>query len=273
MAGQGSSSCGTPCLYDAPLRSAEHALPPHPSINAQVGGLCPGVGRPYLCESGHCCGESGCCTHYYELWWFWLLWSALILLSCCCVLRHRRAKYRLQQQRQHQIHLIALQRASPSPPSVLDLRALASCKLPAYEEVACRPTTPPPPYSAAPPTSPPPPSHAASLSVDPPASCSYSVQVTDETDTSHGTTPGEGGSWPRSPEEGGECRPLSRQPAFSPYVDFFGGSGHPCWEEDQCSRCSRLTGGSGTDVCRCHVREGEETQDAPGVERGRGATG
>lgn len=24
--------------------------------------------QPYLCESGHCCGETGCCTYYYELW-------------------------------------------------------------------------------------------------------------------------------------------------------------------------------------------------------------
>lgn len=31
--------------------------------------LCPGVNnQPYLCESGHCCGETGCCTYYYELW-------------------------------------------------------------------------------------------------------------------------------------------------------------------------------------------------------------
>lgn len=31
--------------------------------------FCPGVNnRPYVCETGHCCGESGCCTYYYELW-------------------------------------------------------------------------------------------------------------------------------------------------------------------------------------------------------------
>ncbi|XP_066488437.1 WW domain-binding protein 1 isoform X2 [Tiliqua scincoides] len=57
--------------------------------------FCPGANnQPYVCETGHCCGETGCCIYYYELWWM-----------------------------------------------------LASFKLPAYEEVAHRPTTPPPPYS------------------------------------------------------------------------------------------------------------------------------
>ena len=43
------------------------------------GGSLPLLGRPrycpgananggYLCETGHCCGETGCCTYYYELW-------------------------------------------------------------------------------------------------------------------------------------------------------------------------------------------------------------
>lgn len=36
---------------------------------SQLRELCPGVNnQPYLCESGHCCGETGCCTYYYELW-------------------------------------------------------------------------------------------------------------------------------------------------------------------------------------------------------------
>ncbi|XP_071246576.1 WW domain binding protein 1-like isoform X2 [Salvelinus alpinus] len=26
--------------------------------------------KSYVCESGHCCGESQCCSYYYELWWF-----------------------------------------------------------------------------------------------------------------------------------------------------------------------------------------------------------
>ncbi|XP_057699389.1 WW domain binding protein 1-like b isoform X4 [Corythoichthys intestinalis] len=33
--------------------------------------LCEGVNnQSYMCESGHCCGESQCCSYYYELWWF-----------------------------------------------------------------------------------------------------------------------------------------------------------------------------------------------------------
>ncbi|KAG8134254.1 hypothetical protein E2320_007386 [Naja naja] len=113
--------------------------------------LCPGVkSQPYVCETGHCCGETGCCIYYYELWWFWLLWTVLILFSCCCAYRHRRAKLRLQQQqRQREINLIAYHGACNYPPSAGEFRMLASFKLPAYEEVARRPATPPPPYSAA----------------------------------------------------------------------------------------------------------------------------
>uniref|UniRef100_A0A8C6V0U7 WW domain binding protein 1 n=1 Tax=Neogobius melanostomus TaxID=47308 RepID=A0A8C6V0U7_9GOBI len=98
---------------------------------------CPGANANggYLCETGQCCGESGCCTYYYELWWFWLLWTALILFSCCCAYRHRRAKLRLQQQqRQRDISLLAYQGASSFPSSMLDLSFL--------------PSTPPPPYSS-----------------------------------------------------------------------------------------------------------------------------
>lgn len=118
--------------------------------------LCPGVNnQPYLCESGHCCGETGCCTYYYELWWFWLLWTVLILFSCCCAFRHRRTKLRLQhQQRQREINLLAYNGAchgaSPGPAgSLLDLRLLSAFKPPAYEDVVHRPGTPPPPYTAA----------------------------------------------------------------------------------------------------------------------------
>ncbi|XP_070612875.1 WW domain-binding protein 1 [Erythrolamprus reginae] len=116
----------------------------------QARALCPGVkSQPYVCETGHCCGETGCCIYYYELWWFWLLWTVLILFSCCCAYRHRRAKMRLQQQqRQREINLIAFHGACNRPPAAGELRLLASFKLPAYEEVARRPATPPPPYSA-----------------------------------------------------------------------------------------------------------------------------
>ncbi|XP_021510368.1 WW domain-binding protein 1 isoform X2 [Meriones unguiculatus] len=123
----------------------------------QLRELCPGVNtQPYLCESGHCCGETGCCTYYYELWWFWLLWTVLILVSCCCAFRHRRAKLRLQQQqRQREINLLAYHGAchstGPVPSgSLLDLRVLSSFKPPAYEDVVHHPGTPPPPYTMAP---------------------------------------------------------------------------------------------------------------------------
>ncbi|KAM8898538.1 uncharacterized protein AB9W97_009411 isoform 2-T3 [Spinachia spinachia] len=202
------------------------------------GGSLPLLGRPrycpgananggYLCETGHCCGETGCCTYYYELWWFWLLWTVLILFSCCCAYRHRRAKLRVQQQqRQREISLLAYHGASSYPSSMLDLSFLASLKLPSYEEVAAQPSTPPPPYSAVftAPRYPQPPRATdphlltrhdpllhrplsdgpSSLSSDNSSSCScdsccpsspcsssLSPPVTYETDTSHATTPGE----------------------------------------------------------------------------------
>ncbi|XP_045921429.1 mucin-2-like [Micropterus dolomieu] len=202
------------------------------------GGSLPLLGRPrycpgananggYLCETGHCCGETGCCTYYYELWWFWLLWTVLILFSCCCAYRHRRAKLRLQQQqRQREISLLAYHGANSYPSSMLDLSFLASLKLPSYEEVAAQPSTPPPPYSSVftSPRYPQPPRTAdphlltqhdpllhrplsdgpSSLSSDNSSSCScdsccpsspcsssLSAPVTYETDTSHATTPSE----------------------------------------------------------------------------------
>ncbi|XP_061573230.1 WW domain binding protein 1-like isoform X2 [Cololabis saira] len=112
---------------------------------------CPGVNNNpgYLCETGHCCGETGCCTYYYELWWFWLLWTVLILFSCFCAYRHRRAKLRIQQQqRQREINLIAYNRACNYHSSMLDLSFLTSLKLPSYDEVAAHPSTPPPPYNS-----------------------------------------------------------------------------------------------------------------------------
>ncbi|XP_049923380.1 mucin-2-like [Epinephelus moara] len=202
------------------------------------GGSLPLLGRPrycpgananggYLCETGHCCGETGCCTYYYELWWFWLLWTVLILFSCCCAYRHRRAKLRVQQQqRQREISLLAYHGANSYPSSMLDLSFLASLKLPSYEEVAAQPSTPPPPYSSVftTPRYPQPPRTTdphlltqhdpllhrplsdgpSSLSSDNSSSCScdsccpsspcsssLSAPVTYETDTSHATTPSE----------------------------------------------------------------------------------
>ncbi|KAK6469320.1 WW domain-binding protein 1 [Huso huso] len=113
--------------------------------------FCFGVNRePYRCEMGYCCRETECCTYYHELWWFWLVWTVIILLSCCCAYRHRRLKLRLQhEQRQREISLMAYQGASstftPLPPATF--RLWSNCKLPAYDEVAGHPPTPPPPYS------------------------------------------------------------------------------------------------------------------------------
>ncbi|XP_005078365.1 WW domain-binding protein 1 isoform X2 [Mesocricetus auratus] len=137
--------------------SSEEAWGAHRAPQQQLQELCPGVNtQPYLCESGHCCGETGCCTYYYELWWFWLLWTVLILFSCCCAFRHRRAKLRLQQQqRQREINLLAYHGAchgaGPVPTgSLLDLRLLSAFKPPAYEDVVHHPGTPPPPYTMTP---------------------------------------------------------------------------------------------------------------------------
>uniref|UniRef100_A0AAY5E993 WW domain binding protein 1 n=1 Tax=Electrophorus electricus TaxID=8005 RepID=A0AAY5E993_ELEEL len=90
---------------------------------------CPGANSAsgYLCQTGHCCGETGCCTYYYELWWFWLLWSVLILFSCCCAYRHRQAKQRVRhQQRQREINLMAYHGACSYPSSMLDLSTRTS---------------------------------------------------------------------------------------------------------------------------------------------------
>ncbi|XP_060688492.1 WW domain-binding protein 1-like isoform X1 [Hemiscyllium ocellatum] len=116
----------------------------------QARALCPGINnQQYWCETGHCCGETGCCTYFYELWWFWLLWTLLIIFSCCCAYRHRRSKLRIQQQqRQQEINLIAYHGACHYPGSGLDQRLLASFKLPAYEEVSAQPRTPPPSYTS-----------------------------------------------------------------------------------------------------------------------------
>ncbi|XP_064201297.1 WW domain-binding protein 1-like isoform X1 [Anguilla rostrata] len=201
---------------------------------------CPGVkgnGGGYLCETGHCCGETGCCTYYYELWWFWLLWTVLIMFSCCCAYRHRRAKLRIQQQqRQREINLIAYHGACNYPTSMLDLSFLASFKLPSYEEVAAQPSTPPPPYSsvfavqgggglyahAGPSgltssqssdnyTS----CSCESCSGTSPCSTSFSAQVTYETDTSNATTPSEASDFqPLGPAPAaGSPAPASESPA------------------------------------------------------------
>ncbi|XP_031755529.1 WW domain-binding protein 1 isoform X5 [Xenopus tropicalis] len=217
---------------------------------------CPGVNnRPYVCETGHCCGETGCCTYYYELWW-----------------------------------------------------VLAPFKLPAYEEVACRPTTPPPPYSSilnpfGPPCSPPPSlEDTASPSTEPSSCCSctsdcvtsassssFTVQVTDETAASQGSTASEGGSWEESLEEEEEqLGAYGREAAFSSYADLFEGGSRICWaieeeeeedDEEEHYRHRRLTGDSGIEVCRCHIvgeedEERSDGHDSPGcTERSKAGAG
>ncbi|KAF1588963.1 hypothetical protein FQV11_0002781, partial [Eudyptes moseleyi] len=133
---------------------------------------------------------------------------------------------------------------------------LASFKLPAYEEVAHRPSTPPPPYSAilahlggprgrlgSGSLSPSPSSEnctscsCESSCATSPSSTSLSVQATDETGRSRASTPsreggtsstGTGASWELPPEET-PARPAPHKHAlFSSTVDFFEADCHPC---------------------------------------------
>ncbi|XP_068424138.1 WW domain binding protein 1-like a [Clinocottus analis] len=136
----------------------EHSATEATVIEARL--VCQGVNNhSYICESGHCCGETQCCSYYYELWWFWLVWALIIILTCCCICQHWRSKQRFQQQRrQNEINLIAYREAHNNSQLPLYLRFLPTYLLPAYEEVVDRPITPPPPYtplqSAPPPTDP-----------------------------------------------------------------------------------------------------------------------
>ncbi|KAG5844951.1 hypothetical protein ANANG_G00133600 [Anguilla anguilla] len=264
---------------------------------------CPGVkgnGGGYLCETGHCCGETGCCTYYYELWWFWLLWTVLIMFSCCCAYRHRRAKLRMQQQqRQREINLIAYHGACNYPTSMLDLSFLASFKLRPTRR--WRPSRAPPPrtapcsgaggglYAHAGPsgltssqssdnyTS----CSCESCSGTSPCSTSFSAQVTYETDTSNATTPSEASDFqPLGPGPRPPTLSPPKHALFSPNVDFFEPDGRsPCAsdadEEGRGRRTSqyrhrRLTGDSGIEVCRCQVESEEEEEEEEG-EKGEGA--
>ncbi|XP_069467788.1 WW domain binding protein 1-like isoform X2 [Ambystoma mexicanum] len=132
------------------LRGGKRSSRDHSNSTRDDKEICVGVNnQSYICETGHCCGQSQCCNYYYELWWFWLVWTIIIILSCCCVCHHRRAKHRLQaQQRQHEINLIAYREAHNYSALPFYLRFLPNYLLPAYEEVVNRPPTPPPPYSA-----------------------------------------------------------------------------------------------------------------------------
>ncbi|KAJ6658550.1 hypothetical protein lerEdw1_019938 [Lerista edwardsae] len=255
--------------------------------------FCPGANQqPYVCETGHCCGETGCCIYYYELWWFWLLWTVLILFSCCCAYRHRRAKLRLQQQqRQREINLIAYHGACNYPPSMMDLRMLASFKLPAYEEVAHHPTTPPPPYST-----------ILGASTSRLGSSTLTLTGSSENYTScscesscltspssaslsatEGSSPSEGeaeagaggcsnstggGSWELTGRLGPGPAPLPKHTLFSSKVELFEGSplrhlsdsdeGPGGADEVEHFRHRRLTGDSGIEVGRGQEEEEEE---------------
>ncbi|XP_035462388.1 WW domain binding protein 1-like a [Scophthalmus maximus] len=149
--------------------------------------VCQGVNnQSYICESGHCCGETQCCSYYYELWWFWLVWALIIILTCCCVCQHWRSKQRFQQQRrQNEINLIAYREAHNNSQLPLYLRFLPTYLLPAYEEVVNRPATPPPPYT---------PLQPAPPSTDPPEAsqcphASLSVHAVDDDDAALPATP------------------------------------------------------------------------------------
>ncbi|XP_058048837.1 WW domain-binding protein 1 [Ahaetulla prasina] len=246
--------------------------------------LCPGVkSQPYVCETGHCCGETGCCIYYYELWWFWLLWTVLILFSCCCAYRHRRAKLRLQQQqRQREINLIAYHGACNYPPSAGELRMLASFKLPAYEEVARRPATPPPPYSS---------SAAAVLGGSSTltlsgssenctsCSCESSCLTSPGSTSLSATSPSEReaeGSCGRPVRDGWERAAAShKQALFSSDVELFGSDsrrlseGPDAREESSYARHRRLTGDSGIEVGRGQDEEEAAGEDSEEEEGGR----
>ncbi|KAM4900580.1 WW domain-binding protein 1 isoform 2-T2 [Sylvia borin] len=212
--------------------------------------FCPGVNnRPYVCETGHCCGESGCCTYYYELWWL-----------------------------------------------------LASFKLPAYEEVAQRPGTPPPPYSPGSPSLSPGSSRGCSSCscgcscASSPSSSSLSAPGTDETDPEPGPGPG-GGSTGRDgsssstgtsaswdlpqPEE----PPARGGPPKQVPPDFCEADGRPCSDieggEDGGGRAvlggcpgrhRRLTGDSGIEVGR-GLEEDEAEPEGCGGPEGDGGPG
>ncbi|KAG7512353.1 hypothetical protein JOB18_026995 [Solea senegalensis] len=161
---------------------------PTVATEAEARLVCQGVNnQSYICESGHCCGETQCCSYYYELWCklltsisflfvcvlvfplhynycvcvelyvnmhrglpagFWLVWTLIIILTCCCVCQHWRSKQRFQQQRrQNEINLIAYREAHNNSQLPLYLRFLPTYLLPPYDEVVNRPATPPPPYT------------------------------------------------------------------------------------------------------------------------------
>lgn len=64
------SSCGMKKVFDAQNSSdicADYMLFFGGGLQNRL--LCVGVNnQSYFCDSGHCCGESQCCSYYYEVW-------------------------------------------------------------------------------------------------------------------------------------------------------------------------------------------------------------
>uniref|UniRef100_A0A3B4XZM2 Si:ch73-290k24.6 n=1 Tax=Seriola lalandi dorsalis TaxID=1841481 RepID=A0A3B4XZM2_SERLL len=186
---------------------------------------CPGVNNNpgYLCETGHCCGETGCCTYYYELWWFWLLWTVLILFSCFCAYRHRRAKLRIQQQqRQREINLIAYNGACNYPSSMLDLSMFVSSQMFSFLSVVLH-------------------------RLAPDLACSGSLLL-------------KCGRFHASQQQRGAETRKRR-----------GGREEEEDDEEDHFRHRRLTGDSGIEVCRCHVKR--EEQEEQELQKGHFAKG
>ena len=77
------------CLCVAPgASSSQCVLQSGVFVYLQVKLVCQGVNnQSYICESGHCCGETQCCSYYYELWCE-LPTSSLFITSVCNILFH-----------------------------------------------------------------------------------------------------------------------------------------------------------------------------------------
>ncbi|XP_055976991.1 WW domain binding protein 1-like isoform X2 [Sorex fumeus] len=245
--------------------------------------------QSYICDTGHCCGQSQCCNYYYELWWFWLVWTIIIILSCCCVCHHRRAKHRLQaQQRQREINLIAYREAHSFSALPFYFRFLPNYLLPPYEEVVDRPPTPPPPYSAfqlqqqlSPPcgqagASPP---AAAEPSRDPPAVQGSPRAAPSRSSTRPPSTAdpepfdmpaAPAAAKPPAPEPSGSASPgasldaeagspeeeeLLRDPGSEP------GGALPDAKDKTPGRHRRFTGDSGIEVCVCNRNHADDDDD------------
>ncbi|CAI9620310.1 unnamed protein product, partial [Staurois parvus] len=200
--------------------------------------------QSYICETGHCCGQSQCCNYYYELWWFWLVWTIIIILSCCCVCHHRRAKHRLQaQQRQHEINLIAYREAHSYSSVPFYFRMLLIYLfidlylLPPYEEVVNRPPTPPPPYTVL---------HQQCV-----AACSSAVATDPVRTGQHSQT--------SSPAAAScsETRP--------PSSESFDQSGFFDGKDKTPGRHRRFTGDSGIEVCLCSRSHHDDFKELDGL--------